>query len=467
MAYYIDATAGSDSGDGLTEATAWQTFTNVKASNFSAGIVCRLKRGESWTELLTVPSSGVDGDRITFDAYGIGADPIIDGEGTRDCIWILGKTYITIKNIETRNGAARNILLHNGASYITVGGCTFTDYQRGIMHNDTNGPMSRGVIIRDCTFQNGQLHGIAPQAYCDGWLIENNVLTDSGQAAGNGSAVKIGLVNTGNHIIQGNICTGGGPSACALWTDTTNTPSVFRYNLVQGFNGTGNFACGIFLEKGVGHQAYYNKVTGCSRGILLYGVTGNAIEDCLVYNNTLYGNGDNIELRGDGNAGAINNNSVRNNICLEATTRELKATLGGENDGVMGSNNVYTHNCLGPESSGFIEWGSGVAVDTYAAWETAYGSDTYSAEGDPLLTNMTALDFRPRWNSVCIDAGIYTGLTEDCVGIPVPQRTAPDIGAYERVNDSMSQSGSSGRQPSTSKFRPLSKMVLAKAKSVL
>ena len=77
--YYVDATGGNDSNSGLTEALAWKTIAKVNASSFSAGDSILFKRGETWREQLTVPSSGSAGNPITFGAYGTGADPIISG----------------------------------------------------------------------------------------------------------------------------------------------------------------------------------------------------------------------------------------------------------------------------------------------------------------------------------------------------------------------------------------------------
>lgn len=78
--YYVDATTGSNSDDGLSEANAWQTVSKVNSSSFSAGDQVLFKRGEIWYDgALVVPSSGSSGNPITFGAYGSGADPIIDG----------------------------------------------------------------------------------------------------------------------------------------------------------------------------------------------------------------------------------------------------------------------------------------------------------------------------------------------------------------------------------------------------
>jgi hypothetical protein len=77
--YYVDASGGNDSSDGLTQGTAWKTIAKVNGSTFAAGDQILFKRGEVWRESLVVPSSGASGNPIVFDAYGTGEAPTITG----------------------------------------------------------------------------------------------------------------------------------------------------------------------------------------------------------------------------------------------------------------------------------------------------------------------------------------------------------------------------------------------------
>ncbi|RLC78563.1 MAG: hypothetical protein DRJ03_25070 [Chloroflexi bacterium] len=74
--YYVDATLGDDSNPG-TQTQPWRTVSKVNSTSFSAGDNIYFKRGETWRETLNVPSSGSDGNPITFGAYGNGDSPII------------------------------------------------------------------------------------------------------------------------------------------------------------------------------------------------------------------------------------------------------------------------------------------------------------------------------------------------------------------------------------------------------
>jgi len=77
--YYVDATNGNDSNDGLSPGTAWKTIAKVNSQTLSPGDSVLFKRGEVWREQLTVPSSGNAGAPITFGAYGTGEKPEING----------------------------------------------------------------------------------------------------------------------------------------------------------------------------------------------------------------------------------------------------------------------------------------------------------------------------------------------------------------------------------------------------
>src|ERR1017187_7478016 len=76
--YYV-ANAGSDSNNGTSTGTPWQTISKVNGSTFSAGDSILFNKGDKWREQIAPPSSGSAGSVITFGAYGSGAKPIISG----------------------------------------------------------------------------------------------------------------------------------------------------------------------------------------------------------------------------------------------------------------------------------------------------------------------------------------------------------------------------------------------------
>lgn len=72
--YYV-SNAGSDSNNGTSASTPWRTVAHVNGETFSPGDSILFRRGDTWREVLRVPSSGNIGAYITFGAYGTGNKP--------------------------------------------------------------------------------------------------------------------------------------------------------------------------------------------------------------------------------------------------------------------------------------------------------------------------------------------------------------------------------------------------------
>lgn len=75
--YYVDCNSGDDNNVGTNENAAWKTIKKLNITAFNPGDNIYLKRGCTFREQLTVPSSGSPESVITFGAYGSGANPII------------------------------------------------------------------------------------------------------------------------------------------------------------------------------------------------------------------------------------------------------------------------------------------------------------------------------------------------------------------------------------------------------
>ena len=76
--YYIDATSGEDSNDGLSPEKAWKSIGKANSAKLNPGDSVLLKRGEVWREQL-IPQSGDESGYITYGAYGNGDKPMLLG----------------------------------------------------------------------------------------------------------------------------------------------------------------------------------------------------------------------------------------------------------------------------------------------------------------------------------------------------------------------------------------------------
>ena len=80
--YYVDASGGNDTGDGLSPQSAWNTVSKVNSQALRPGDSVLFHRGQVWREELIPPASGNASLPITFGAYSIGSRPVISGADT-------------------------------------------------------------------------------------------------------------------------------------------------------------------------------------------------------------------------------------------------------------------------------------------------------------------------------------------------------------------------------------------------
>jgi hypothetical protein len=76
--YYVSST-GSDSNNGTSTSTPWQTLTKVNNTTFVAGDKILFKAGDTFTGTIIPKASGTSSNPITYGMYGTGAKPVITG----------------------------------------------------------------------------------------------------------------------------------------------------------------------------------------------------------------------------------------------------------------------------------------------------------------------------------------------------------------------------------------------------
>jgi hypothetical protein len=85
--YYVSFSAGNDSNTGTDTAHPWKTVAKVNGFSFPPGASVLFNRGDRWDRsagpsvigTLWPKAAGTAGNPIVYDAYGTGANPIIDG----------------------------------------------------------------------------------------------------------------------------------------------------------------------------------------------------------------------------------------------------------------------------------------------------------------------------------------------------------------------------------------------------
>lgn len=170
---YVDP-ACANNGDGTATACAgapagagpYNTWASV---TFADGNTYAQNRGTTFTGQVTIAASGASAtSRITMDAYGSGADPIIDGTGSQFGLYINGaRSHITIQNYEVfgvnAGGSANRFLVRlcNGVGVE----CTDIVLANLTLHDpfDPGGIYEANGIwgyCADCTFDNLTIYNI-------------------------------------------------------------------------------------------------------------------------------------------------------------------------------------------------------------------------------------------------------------------------------------------------------------------
>jgi hypothetical protein len=379
---YIDQTSGSDSANGLT-GTPWKTIAKVNAASLVPGANVYFKRGETWQEQLTVPSSGSSGSPITFGAYGTGAAPIITGSGSRDhAIKTDGKSYITITGLDL-TAAIDSIVYLRNSDHITLSTCTIHD------------TAVHGIKI----YLGSGVHTIT------GNEIYNTGVGNSSGGSGCGLILVAGT-GGGNNIIQNNYFhdIGGTAGDHAIYNQTVD--NIIRYNrFVPVTSGSR-----AFYSVSTGWQFYYNTIESVA-GTQAIGC-GSGSGGATVYNNTFYNC-----YRGLITLSGQTGVTIKNNIFSVITDRlyEIQDTTS-----VTSDYNVFYPN------SWSTNWNS--SWDTnFAGWKTTSSQDAHSINADPLFISTT--NFHLKGNSPARRAGADVSLYTDFAGRPVS--ATPTIGAYQ------------------------------------
>lgn len=102
--YYVDATIGSDSQNGLSPQTAWKSLDKVNAAVFFPGDEILFKTNEQWDGQFRPKGSGSKEKQILVSSYGSGKRPLIAGSGVANgAVYLYNQQCWTLKNLEITN----------------------------------------------------------------------------------------------------------------------------------------------------------------------------------------------------------------------------------------------------------------------------------------------------------------------------------------------------------------------------
>jgi len=431
-AYYVDATNGNDSNHRTSHSAPWKTISKVNNSDFQPGDFILFKRGETWRERLKVPSSGSISNPITFGAYGTGDKPIIDGTGLLKTIYLNGKSFININNLEIIKGG-HGIFITSDATNGQIN-ITYCD-----IHNSENNNVSiknRGnVTIENCTVYNSGGNGIS--AYTLGaanWgdraghnvkVLRNTIYNNSknglfihgddavvrnNEMYGNGSVDREGYyhniyISGDNAIIEKNILRDAayGDGIRFLGSNLTVRYNFIRHNRKHGIgiwndypvtHSNLNISYNLFIQR-----SYTETPVSLPLTINIdNAATAGSFSNIKIYNNSVYGENDNANGFSFKKCSDVD---VKNNII------DLKnAFLMGiySTASVSSDYNMFKSNKSKPFYS---ESGSGPVA--FSQWRDDDGYGRHSIEGDPGFTDPSNNNLIIQSASPAVGAGANLG----------------------------------------------------------
>lgn len=310
---------------------------------------------------------------------------------------------------------------YQGAGWIVVDGIEAKNTKLQAIYAQDVDPWT----VQNCTIHHaGVQGGSASDAILilssDDSLVKDNLIYEAGSHG-------VFVLDCNDVIVEGNEVYNSHHANIDMHAiDAPSDGCIVRYNKVYWTSAISDTAHGIYAEGASGNdvtnlEIYYNIVSDASSGGSNNGIQIDAyVASASIYNNvsinsSLYS----FYIVG---AGTIN---IKNNIGVNTGGADHRVLRITDKTNKTLTNNNWKH------TSGVAFAINGSTYTTLAAYQSGESLDQDSIDSDPLFTNPGSDDFTLQAASPCRDAGVDVGLTEDYAGDPVPQGSAPEIGAYE------------------------------------
>ncbi|MDR3666757.1 MAG: hypothetical protein P4L35_07940 [Ignavibacteriaceae bacterium] len=399
--YYVDNVSGNNNNSGTSSSAAWNSISKVNSTNFKFEDTISFKAGSRFI----ITESLASKNNLTFNSYGPGARPIIDGVYSNDCVEFENANNVKFENLKFVNGFPSDISMWN-CNNISFESCNIDSSIGNDIHNCNiySGPGSN-LTVRNCTLnysEQGTDHNEGNLGiYIDG---TTNTLMEYDTLTGNFSNIRIGFgLNTFTNGLIVRYCVLKNPK----WDnvdDDGSAGALFYYNYFE----TSIINVYFFTDGSGDFEAY-------------------AAKNCAYYNNTFITHGGDGSIHLNSKTGINNGIEFKNNIFYSDNSAGY--FLYEEVSGQMGSwtftNNIYYMTTTSPHNW----YRHGVTYNTLAQWQ-ALGYDANSFYADPLFDNYATRDLSLKSGSKAISSGTNVGLTADLMGTAVPSNN-PDMGAIQ------------------------------------
>jgi len=314
--YYVDSAVGKDTNSGTSTSAPWKTLAKVSSHSYAAGDQILLKRGSSWREQISVPSSGASGKPIVFGAYGTGSPPLINASDlvgnwssaggyiyrasiswAPSHVWYNGTLLTKVSGLSSLT-SAQKWYYSSGALYVWApGGVNPNGHALEADHRsraiDINGKSY--ITINDLSMKNSTSSLVA--TYNGAHItVENSALKNAWVGVYASAASPYLVVDHNTMVVDSGYA--GGRDFVFVSSTSADNPVVSN-NVVGDIRG---FVAIMFNDVN-NAQAYGNTITGSGSGIETAATT-RSVSGALIYNNAIFNSdnrlqdGESIKVRG-------------------------------------------------------------------------------------------------------------------------------------------------------------------------
>ena len=426
--YYLDCSA-EQNGNG-TQTSPWNSTARVNAFTFLPGDRLLLNRGTVCNGALSPHGSGTANAPIVIDAYGTGAQPLINGGGAKGALTLFNQQYWEINNLEitggnlygvyvsgdARNTSINHIYLRN----LNVHGATFTSTKRADSGEVFLSPAGAGQVMNDVLIDGVTAHdshvseGIFVSAG-GAWIetkgvsqpLGSNVTVQNSTAHDiYGDGIFIGELHGG--LLQANVvynsglcpkCTDSTPVGLWEWYCHKCTVQNNESYANQSWGGDGgDFDIDYYNDDNVVQYNYGHDSAGYC--VAFFGAGGRASNDNIFRYNVCSNNGRRSDLSKQGeielytwDQGSLNGVQIYNNTFYWNPASDGAALSAGTATFSGTDPRFFKNNIIYATKPGMIQITSGIVLNNNIYWTTASSPATWQINGTT-YTNFSAYQAR-------------------------------------------------------------------------